>query len=108
MTIMEHSETLLRIRSICLGRKGAYARFDRTSKKADIILLSTIIPVGRHSIPFADIETALVRKKERNDGNADYGLTLRRRRGANLSFACRTRDEAMDLMRKIVDFLEIP
>lgn len=105
MPVVERTNDRLRIRSICLGRIGALATFDRVHQTAEIVWLATVIPFRRRSIPLADLAGAQVRKREDLSGKTFYGLTLRRRRGDDIRFSCSSREDAMSLMQTLSDFL---
>lgn len=105
MAVIEHSQNKLRIRSICFGRTGAYASLDRSRNRAAFVWLATILPVKWRTLPLTDIAAVEVRKREAFGGEAYYGLSLQRRRGDTIKFACRSRDEAMHFLKTISAFL---
>lgn len=105
MPVVERTNDRLRIRSVCLGRVGAMATFDRAQQTAEIVWLATVIPFRRRSIPLAELAGAQVRKRADLNGKAFYGLTLRRRRGDDIRFGCCSKQDAMRLMQSLSEFL---
>jgi hypothetical protein len=103
----ESSKDVLRIGSFPQLVTGRTATFDRVKKTAVIVSFAMLFPVQRTVVPLEDIQSALVRKRERQNGRVVYGLTLRRRRGDDIPLPCRTRDDAMKYMRAISDFLAL-
>lgn len=105
MSVMRNNDRL-HIRSICFGRIGIYAIFDRKRQIAHFFWLATIIPFRHQAIAFSEIKSVQARKREQPNGEAFYGLTVQRRIGDNIRFACTSRKYAMHLMQTIKRFLE--
>lgn len=105
MPVTARSDEILRFRSICFGRLGAAATLNRRRQSATIVFLATILPIKWQTVPLEQITGAQVRKRESRNGQVFYGLSLRRRFGDDVNFACKGRDDAMAMMRQISDFL---
>lgn len=107
MPVTKRTRDFLSIRSVFLNSIGALVRFDRPHHRVAMTWLAGIIPIRRMVLPLDEVAGAQVRKTERNNGRVSYGIVLRRKRAAeDLSFACASREDAMDVLREIVGFLE--
>lgn len=82
------------------------ASFDRARQRADIVWFAAVVPFRRQILYLAEITGAKVRKREYSGRKPRYCVTLRRKIGDDVHLYCRTRDEAMDVMRKVNEFLQ--
>lgn len=107
MPIVQHTPDRLKVRSICLDRLGALANFDRSKNSIVVYSLALLLPFRRDCAQISDITAAQVRKRERDNGTASYGIVLRRQRGEDIGFSSRSREDAMHTMHEIVKFLNL-
>jgi hypothetical protein len=105
--IVEHTPDRLKVRSISVERTGAWASFDRSKNSVVVYSLALVVPFRRESARISEITAAQVRKRERDNGTANYGIVLRRQIGEDIAFACRSRDDAMHTMHGITKFLNL-
>lgn len=107
MSIVEHTADRLKVRSISVDHAGAMASFDRTRNRVVVYGLAFVVPFRRDAAALSDITGVQVRKCEKDNGDASYGVVLRRRQSEDIKFGCSSRDDAMNTMRQIAKFLEL-
>src|SRR5512139_735263 len=105
--IVEHTSDRLKVRSISVEHAGALASFDRGKNSVVVYSLALLLPFRRDCAPLSEITAAQVRKRERDNGTASYGIVLRRQRGEDIAFSSNSRDDAMHTMHEIVKFLNL-
>jgi hypothetical protein len=63
------------------------------------------LPVRRVIAPLSLIAGIQVVKHQREEGKAEYGIAVRLHKGEHIKFSCRSRDQAMAIMRKTTRYL---
>jgi hypothetical protein len=107
MQFVERSADVLRIISFYRFTGATAAIFDRSKTRAVIISFMMLVPIRRTTFPLDDIAAVQMRKRERPNGHAVYGLTLRRKRGEDVPMHCRSRQDAIRSQRAITEFLAL-
>ncbi len=105
--ILQHTDDRLRIACICFDAAGALIDLDRARNQMAVYRLALVVPVGRAVANLSEIAAVQVRKREHDDGSASYGLVLRLRHEEDVRFGCRSRDEAVGMMRLLTKFLNL-
>lgn len=105
MTITLQTADRLNIRCINPFGEGAFVSFDKIAARTTIFRLAWILPWWRTQVPLSRIREVKARKRERHDGTAVYGIVLRQQAGEDIRFGCGSRDDAMNTLRAIVQFL---
>lgn len=77
----------------------------RGHDRAFVLGIGPFLPVFRIIRPLSMITAVQATKHEASDNNPDYGVSLRVRSGAPVRFGCRSRAQAMKIMRKISEYL---
>jgi hypothetical protein len=107
MPILHETKDCFRFASVLLARTGAFVNLDRRTDHADVFSLAFVVPFRRKAARLTEITSVQVSKREHDDGPSTYSTVLRLRHGDNIKFACGSRDEALDLMRKLSKFLKL-
>lgn len=107
MAILQLTEQRLRFACICFDAAGAFVDLDRKRNLVEVYRLALVAPFAHAVAQLSEITAVQVRKLEHDDRAASYGLVLRMRHEDDIKFGCRSRDEALKMMRLVTKFLAL-
>ena len=102
---MKRKACALRVRAYDGSPSVTFLSVDRIQDRAVFFGIGLFLPVRRVIAPLSLIAGIQVVKHERKEGKHEYGVAVRLHQGKHIKMGCRSRDQAMNIMRKIARYL---
>jgi hypothetical protein len=102
---MNRNAGVLRVRAYDGSPSLTFLSVDRIQDRAVFFGIGLFLPVRRVITPLSLIAGIQVVKHERKEGKSEYGVTVRLHQGKHIKLGCRSRDQAMTIMRNIARYL---